>query len=299
MTFAFSEGVRSILLACVLLIATPLVSAAQDFAPVLVGGHSEYVVKNGDTITAIAGRFGVSTAAVIELNGLKKPGVIVPGQTLSIDHWHLAIAQRDVAITINVAQRLLVFASSDRVEAYPITVGRSSWPTPLGRFTIATKERDPVWDVPLSIQNEMLREGKPVITRMPPSPDNPLGTRWLGLSLPGIGIHGTNAPASIYQFASHGCIRMHPEDVERLFDEVEVGDTGVIIYQPVIMALIDGRVFIEVNPDPYRRATQPLRDAREQADRGGFTDRVDWQQVEAAVRARAARPIDVTRATTW
>src|SRR5207244_4257585 len=59
-------------------------------------------------------------------------------------------------------------------------------------------------------------QGKPVLTHVPPSPANPLGKYWLGLSIPGVGIHGTNAPSSIYNLQTHGCIRLHPDDIEKL-----------------------------------------------------------------------------------
>jgi len=83
-------------------------------------------------------------------------------------------------------------------------------PTPTGSFSILTKEVDPTWDVPVSIRREMKREGKTPLVRVAPGPDNPLGDRWLGLSLPGVGIHGTNAPARIYTIrrtAASACIR--------------------------------------------------------------------------------------------
>jgi L,D-transpeptidase ErfK/SrfK len=67
------------------------------------------------------------------------------------------------------------------------------------------------------------REGKKVLTRVEAGANNPLGKYWLGLSLSGYGIHGTLAPASIYRFQSHGCIRLHPDDIAQLFSQVEVG----------------------------------------------------------------------------
>jgi L,D-transpeptidase ErfK/SrfK len=75
-----------------------------------------------------------------------------------------------------------------------------------------------------------------VKTRVPPGPDNPLGQYWIGLSLVGYGIHGTIASASIYQFRSHGCIRIHPNDIADLFGRVSLGTSGHIIYTPVLLA---------------------------------------------------------------
>lgn len=295
MTLAFANGMRGVLIACVLALAAPPQPAARQVAnAVIVGGPAIYTVRLGDTVTSIAGRFGMSATAVIELNRLARPNDISPGDELSIDNPHLAVIDPSRTITINVAQRMLFFADADHVSGYAITVGRSDWPTPIGEFTIIDKERDPVWDVPKSIQEEMARQGKPVITRMEASPQNPLGAHWLRLSLPGLGIHGTNAPSSIYRYASHGCIRMHPDDVAALFDRVSVGAKGVIVYQPVLIAAIDGRILLEAHPDPYRRAPNAARDVRDVAERDAITDRIDWGKVDAALRARAGRAEDVT-----
>jgi L,D-transpeptidase ErfK/SrfK len=79
-----------------------------------------------------------------------------------------------------------------------------------------------------------------------------------GLSFPSYGIHGTNAPLSIYDFQSRGCIQMHPEDAGALFRQVKVGQPGEIIYEPVLLAqLPDGRIFLEAHRDPYRKKSKP------------------------------------------
>jgi L,D-transpeptidase ErfK/SrfK len=286
---------RIVSLICATLIAASAPAGAQDQATVVMAGGSDtYIVRPGDTAGAIAARFGVSVAALVDANRLKRPDAIVPGEVLVVEHPHLAIVDPSGAITINVPQRMLVLAEDGRPSAYAITVGQRTWPTPLGPFTIVDKERNPTWDVPVSIQREMQRQGKPVITRMEPSPDNPLGAHWLRLSIPGLGIHGTNAPSSIYRYASHGCIRMHPEDVAQLFERVAVGTRGVLIYQPVVMALIEGRVWLEAHPDPYRLAGDTAAYVKATAEGEGIANRINWARVSAVLRVRAGRPEDVT-----
>jgi L,D-transpeptidase ErfK/SrfK len=160
-------------------------------------------------------------------------------------------------VVLNVPQRMLfVMREGDVAARYPVAVGRRSWPTFLGPFTIVNKERDPVWDVPLSIQEEQRQHGKPVVTRVLPGPDNPLGKYWLGLSAPGYGIHGTNAPASIGTFATHGCIRLRADDIDDLFARVEVGTPGVSLYEPLLVAVIDGTLWLEAHRDVYRLDTR-------------------------------------------
>lgn len=278
----------------VMLLAGPAGAQPPDAPVALVGGHTAYAVKAGDTLGSIAARFGVARATLIEMNALASPYALAAGQTLAIDNTHIAVANPHVSLTINIAQRLLVFAEQERVRAYPITVGKRTWPTPVGAFTILTKETDPVWDVPLSIQREMEQQGKPVITRMDASPANPLGRHWLGLSLPGLGIHGTNAPASIYAFGSHGCIRLHPDDIADLFERVSVGMAGVLFYQPVVVAVIDDRVWLEAHPDEYRRAPDAIAGIRDAVKRAGLQARVDWTLVDEVLRLRRGRAIDVT-----
>ena len=283
------------LIGCALVLVAGTAGAQTiDGAAALVGGRTIYEVKAGDTLAAIGARYGVARATLIEMNELTRPNALAAGQSLVIDNTHIAVVHPSVSLTINIAQRLLVFSEGERARAYPITVGSRSWPTPIGDFTIVSKETDPVWDVPVSIQREMEQQGKPVITRMEASPANPLGQHWIGLSLPGLGIHGTNAPASIYKFASHGCIRLHPDDVADLFQRVSVGTAGELIYQPVILAEIDGRVWLEAHPDHYRRFGDAMTSLREAADRAGLGAVIDWALVDAVVRQRRGRAVDVT-----
>jgi hypothetical protein len=105
---------------------------------------------------------------------------------------------------------------------FVVATGQRQYPTPLGRFTIVVKWKNPWWYPP----NSPWAQGQKPI---PPGPDNPLGTRWLGLSAPGVGIHGTPSDASIGYSVSHGCIRMHIPQAEWLFNHVDVGTTVFIV----------------------------------------------------------------------
>jgi lipoprotein-anchoring transpeptidase ErfK/SrfK len=105
---------------------------------------------------------------------------------------------------------------------FAVATGQRQYPTPLGRFTILVKWKNPWWYPP----NSPWAEGQEPI---PPGPNNPLGTRWMGLSAPGVGIHGTPSDASIGYSVSHGCIRMHIPQAEWLFNHVEIGTTVFIV----------------------------------------------------------------------
>jgi lipoprotein-anchoring transpeptidase ErfK/SrfK len=104
-----------------------------------------------------------------------------------------------------------------------VATGTSEYPTPIGRFSIATMQRHPWWYPPNS---DWAKGERPI----PPGPGNPLGTRWMGLTAPGVGIHGTPDAASIGYSASHGCIRMRIPEAEWLFTRLRVGTPVFIVH---------------------------------------------------------------------
>jgi lipoprotein-anchoring transpeptidase ErfK/SrfK len=120
------------------------------------------------------------------------------------------------------SNRLFLYDGMRYRRAFTVATGQSQYPTPLGRFSVVVKWRNPWWYPP----NSPWAQGqKPV----PPGPDNPLGTRWMGLSAPGVGIHGTPSDSSIGYSVSHGCIRMHIPEAEWLFTHIDVGTTVFIV----------------------------------------------------------------------
>ncbi len=127
-------------------------------------------------------------------------------------------------IVIKRGSHELTLYKGDTVQRrFGVATGQPIYPTPLGRFHIIVKLRDPWWYPPVG--SAWAVGEKPV----PPGPGNPLGTRWMGISSPNVGIHGTPNAASIGYSASHGCIRMRIPDAEWLFEHVEVGTTVFIL----------------------------------------------------------------------
>jgi L,D-transpeptidase ErfK/SrfK len=144
---------------------------------------------------------------------------------------------------------------------------------------------DPTWDVPASIAAEARAKGQTLPARVPPGPANPLGRYWLGLSIGSVGIHGTNAPASIYGTVTHGCIRVHPDDMVALFCLVDVGTAGITLYEPILLAEENGEIFLEVHPDAYRRMSgRPAEFVRSMAGRMGIAERIDWGIAQQVVQ---------------
>jgi lipoprotein-anchoring transpeptidase ErfK/SrfK len=129
----------------------------------------------------------------------------------------------DVIVIDRSRNRLFLYAGDKLRRTFGVATGQASYPTPRGTWHIVVKYRNPWWYPPLN--DTWARGLKPV----PPGPSNPLGTRWMGLDSPGVGIHGTNNPASIGYSASHGCVRMQVRDSEWLFDHVEIGTTVFVL----------------------------------------------------------------------
>jgi lipoprotein-anchoring transpeptidase ErfK/SrfK len=129
---------------------------------------------------------------------------------------------RSVIVIRRRSNHLLLYHFDRLRRSFRVATGQSVYPTPLGRFQIQVKWRNPWWYPPNS---RWARGQKPI----PPGPNNPLGTRWMGLSAPGVGIHGTPNPASIGYSVSHGCIRMYIADAEWLFNVVDIGTTVFIV----------------------------------------------------------------------
>jgi L,D-transpeptidase ErfK/SrfK len=272
------------------------VAATALFLAQLVGSEFTYNVQAGDSLTGLSSRFGVEARALAAANGLDASSLLQIGQILTIDNRHIVPDVEDVEIAINIPQRMLfLFADGPWPRGYPIAAGKPTWKTPIADFVVVTKETDPTWDVPVSIQEEMRRSGKPVVTKVPPSAANPLGEYWIGLSLPAVGIHGTNVPSSIYSLGTHGCIRLHPDSIRALFPEVTVGMTGRIIYEPILIARFVNSVFIEVHPDAYKRVAAPMMVLMERARSEGLVSMMDLDLVEEVVRKREGIARDVTR----
>jgi lipoprotein-anchoring transpeptidase ErfK/SrfK len=120
------------------------------------------------------------------------------------------------------ANQLRYYNGAKLVRTFGVATGQAVYPTPTGTFSIVDMQLNPWWLPP---DSAWAKGEKPI----PPGPGNPLGTRWMGLSSPGVGIHGTPDDASIGYSASHGCIRMHIPDAEWVFHHVDIGTPVVIV----------------------------------------------------------------------
>jgi lipoprotein-anchoring transpeptidase ErfK/SrfK len=164
-------------------------------------------------------RKAAGDALVAALRDVDRPVVTVPfaSQPPAVTNRALRSSSRGTSVVIQRDSHLLRLYVGDKlVRTFGVATGASSYPTPIGAFEVVTMQRHPWWYPPNS---SWAAGAKPI----PPGPSNPLGTRWMGLSSPGVGIHGTPNPASIGYSASHGCIRMRIPEAEWLFQHLVVG----------------------------------------------------------------------------
>lgn len=177
------------------------------------------------------------------------------------------------------------------VYTFPVGLGRFDWKTPIGDFFIRGKQKDPTWVVPDDIYKEHLeRDGEAEHVVHGGDPDNPLGRYKLELSLPEYGIHGTNVPWGVGMEVSHGCIRLYPEDIERLFYKVKVGTPGEIVYQPIKFGWRGDALYVEVHDDLYGKYPGLWNLATTLIKQKDLEDQVDMNKLEKAVVEKTGIP---------
>lgn len=187
------------------------------------------------------------------------------------------------------------------VITHPVSVGRMDWESPLGKTTIISKKQDPDWRPPQSLKDEAIAEGnEPLPDIVKAGPDNPLGRYAMRLGIPGYLIHSTNKPYGVGMRVTHGCLRMYPEDIERLFENIPVGTPVHLINQPIKLGWLAGSLFVELHPpleedaENYANYMQSVLDAIAEftaPDEINLSGRALWQTIEH----QDGIPVAVTR----
>jgi lipoprotein-anchoring transpeptidase ErfK/SrfK len=280
----------------------PETATPETFSEKLVGTASTYTVAKGDTLRLVAAKLGVSRQHLTNMNKLDPKASLQVGRQLKYNNRKIVPLRLQEGIVVNIPDRTLYYFQQGKlVKSLPVALGTATknekyvWQTPTGKFKITAKQKDPTWYVPPSIQAEMEEEGKEVITSIPPGPDNPLGKYAIKTSIPGILIHSTTKPWSIYSFASHGCIRVYPAVMEEFFKEVKVNTPGEIIYRPVKLAVTEeGRVFLEVHQDVYSKSTGLAAEAKKLIEKNQLADRIDWKKFDSVVKQKLGIAEDIT-----
>jgi L,D-transpeptidase ErfK/SrfK len=282
--------------------AAPVGASAYSFDTndTVIGRIRKHTVRPDESLIEIARNFDLGYNEIVEAN----PGLdaFVPGTGRNVvipTSWVLPDIASYSGIVINLSElRLYYFFDLGRshyVATFPIGIGREGRGTPVGDFSVVQKIVHPAWHVPESIREE--NPDLPAV--IPPGPKNPLGSHALRLSLGTVLIHGTNKPWGVGRRVSHGCIRLYPEDIPRLFESVPNGVKVMIIRQPIKVGVRGGRVYIEVHKDVSA-------DNGGKAKEGFFDEavkllakkkvlaRVSTKKLYAALQEQRGMPADIT-----
>ena len=218
--------------------------------------ETHYVLaKQEDTILDIARDFDIGQNEIILVNPTVDRWLPGENTKVRIPNSRLLPNTPHKGLVLNLPEfRLYYYPEQSKDESrvvitHPISIGRVDWNTPLGKTRIIAKNKNPVWIPPKSIKEEHAAEGDILPDIYPAGPDNPLGLFALRLGVPGYLIHSTNKPYGVGMRVSHGCIRMYPEDIEKLFPQVKIGTQVYIVNQPIKVGWSGNSLYIEVYPD--------------------------------------------------
>ncbi len=271
-----------------------LLLAAAGAAPRdgdLFGALGVHVVAPGESLIEIARTYDLGFNEIAAANPHLDPYVPTAGSVALVPTaWILPRSAAPGMVVVNLSEMRLYFVPPDGEPpiTFPIGVAVEPRATPLGVLRIVEKSVAPTWHPTPAI----LKEDPTLPAVVPPGPDNPLGSHALRLSRPTILIHGTNRPFGVGRRVSHGCIRLYPEDIPRLFRLVDIGTPVAIVREPVKVAVREGRIWVEVHEDETLAVDAVEEASRLLAERGVLRD-VDARKLAAATRARRGIPVHV------
>ncbi len=286
---------RTVLLTLSLMTNTALWAQTFTITPETeaVGQILEVTTENYDSLAEIGRRYGVGAKEMMQANPTLDPWAPKPGSTVIVPAEFLLPKGSRQGIVINLAEMRLYFYHPDgkHISTYPVGIGQEGWSTPVTETTIVKKRKNPAWYVPDSIWEQHAKRGEYLPHVVPPGPKNPLGNYALNLALGGYLIHGTIPnKAGVGLRSSHGCIRMLPNDIEELFNKVEVGTKVRIIHDPIKLGRHSDKLLLEAHK-PLTEAIYRGSDSIEALisdiagkTSGGRRYHIDWAVVEKALK---------------
>lgn len=252
------------LIVCVLISASSTASAISFLLPdnpgdslikeFAVSINKQTIASRDDDLLDIARRFDLGQNEIIRLNPTVDRWLPKNGEQIQLQSERLLPEAPHSGLVLNLPEfRLYFFPKPNVGEAaivtsHPISIGRQDWDTPLGITRIIEKKKNPTWTPPASIKKEHAEKGDPLPDVVPAGPDNPLGLYAMRLGIPGYLIHSTNKPYGVGMRVSHGCIRMYPEDIAKIFQRVQVNTLVTIVNQAVKVGWYKNSLYIEVHP---------------------------------------------------
>ena len=271
----------------------------------IIGQLTIISAREEDTFLTLARRFDVGFQEIVIANPAIDPWLPGEGTQVVVPTRYILPDTKRNGLILNLAEMRMYYYPKSSVDSpkyvhtYPISIGRGGWNTPHSQTRISAMTRNPTWYPPESIRKEHEEKGDPLPTSVPPGPDNPLGKFALRLALPGYLIHGTNEPRSIGMNVTHGCIRLHPNDIEDLFNRVTTNTPVTIVNQPYKLAWHRGKLYAEMHPNEgdeggtsSRHLTQFVR-AIIAATESNKDYKVDWELANRLAKNKTGLPIIV------
>jgi L,D-transpeptidase ErfK/SrfK len=268
----------------------------------MVGEIRHYTIEDKDTLLDVARRYDLGYVELVAANPGVDPWIPKPGTRIVLPTAHLLPDAPREGIVINLPEMRLYYFPPEAggVVSFPIGIGVEGWETPLGTTSVVSKREHPTWIPPESIRRE--RPDLPAF--IPPGPDNPLGDFALDLGWPRYLVHGTNKPYGVGRRTSHGCIRLYPEDIKRLFGWVVVGTPVTVVSQQAKLGWVNGDLYLEVHPSQAeaddielrgRFTPRPIPDLRERIRMaaGSKAGQVSWVLVDRTARERRGIPVRI------
>ncbi len=267
----------------------------------VVGVEQDYTVRADDNFYALARHFDIGIVELLAANPGVDPWAPIENSKLHIPTLYVLPAGERRGILINLADlRLFYFKDAQTVLTFPIGIGKEGWRTPTGKTHIAKKRANPTWTPPASIFVE-----KPSLPfEIPAGPDNPLGEYAMNLGWGSYLIHGTNRPAGVGVRASHGCIRLYPEDISELFAEVKEGTPVTVVDADYKLAWQNNQLWLEISPTQEQADDiadyQPPRpldipQLRSEIEKISNAVSIDWPRVDMAIKQRNGLPGVIAR----
>ena len=268
----------------------------------VIGAVRSHRIRDGETLLDVARYYDLGYNEIVEANPGVDPFVPPTGADVVVPTaWVLPCCTYD-GIVVNIPEMRLYYfrpvagePHARLIDTYPVGLGRDDRRTPRGKFRVVAKTVNPRWVIPESIRQEHMRERDDARRFIPGGdPDNPLGKYRLQLSRRIYGIHGTDTPWGVGMQVTHGCVRLYPEDIERLFPLVPIGTPVEFTYQPVKVGTRRGVVYVEAHRDIYRYTSLGSA-ARAALARQAVDGRVDPRLLRAALDSAAGVPVRVSR----
>ena len=294
------------LIVLVLIVVIPEVYAERyrlpsDGAPI-IGQTAIISAQEEDTFIKLARRFQVGYQELVIANPKVDPWLPGEGTQIVVPSRYILPDAKREGLVLNLAEMRLYYypkKGSQYVYTYPISIGTEGWDTPNSITKIIAKSVKPTWFPPESIRKEHEEKNDPLPPSVPPGPDNPLGDYALRLALSGYLIHGTNEPRGIGMKVTHGCIRLHPSDIEDLFKRVSVNARVAIVNQPYKLAWHRGSLYAEMHPSGGDESNSNTRNLTQfvqaiiAATESSKDYEVNWELANRLARNKSGLPIIV------